>query len=71
MQNKPNLKKFDQLFQKGENFKITREMYISITGTDIPQRKYYTQNQSAIAKKAAEYGYIIEVVPEILCFKKK
>ncbi len=65
---KPKLEKIVDMFQLGENFSITREQYIYLTGADIPQSKSYTESKSAIAKKANSFGFKIEVIPELLKF---
>ena len=68
---KPKLEKIENKLKKGENFSLSRNQYFALTGTDIPQSKYYTEKNSAIAKKAKIYGYTINVIPEILEFKKE
>lgn len=56
---------------KGKDFQLTRTQYIQLTGVDIPQDKSYTERRSAIAKAANENGYEVEVVEEIIKFRKK
>jgi len=66
----PNLNKIDKMFEKGKNFTLSREKYISLTGADTPQDIYYLRTRSAIARHAKEHGYEIEVIPEKLVFRK-
>lgn len=68
---KPNLDLIIKMLEKGKTFRITRAEYIKLTGADIPQQKSYTEKRSAVAKQAHEYGYDIEVIPEILIFKRR
>ena len=70
MGRRPKLDYFIDAFLRGEEFAITRNDYVRITGIDIPQDTYYTKNRSAIAKKAHEYGYEIQIIPEQLKFVK-
>ena len=67
----PKLDYFVGKFAKGEEFCVSRFDYYKITGIDTPQNSYYTKKNSAIAKRAKEYGYEIEVVPEQLRFVKR
>lgn len=70
MSKHPDLSKIEKMFLEGNNFHLSRQQYINYTGIDIPQNKSYTQTKSAIAKKAQEYGYYVEVIPEKLIFRK-
>ncbi|MBR1624334.1 MAG: hypothetical protein IJ676_01185 [Clostridia bacterium] len=70
MPKRPDMSRIEKLFLAGNSFYLSRQQYISYTGADIPQNKSYTQAKSAIAKKAQEYGYSIEVIPEKLVFRK-
>lgn len=67
---RPKLQKIAEKMMRGENFELTRTRYIEWTGCDIPQRRNYTENKSAVAKIAKENGYTVTVVPERLIFKK-
>lgn len=71
MAKKPILDGIISEMKKGKDFTLTRSQYLSLTGTDIPQDKSYTEKRSAVAKRAAENGYYIQVVPEVLQFRKK
>lgn len=70
MGRRPKLETIIKRFEKGENFTLTRKEYIKNTGADIPQDQTYTKSKSAVAKKAMEYGYKIDVIPEKLIFTK-
>ena len=70
MGRKPDLSEIEKKFQSGQSFSIDRTEYIRLTGIDIPQDKRYTEKQSAVSKLAQKHGYWVEVVPEILNFKK-
>lgn len=66
----PNLIEIEKKLRTGNDFKLTREQYIELTGIDTPQRKYYTEKRSSVARKAAEYNYVITVIPETLIFTR-
>ena len=68
---KPNLDLVIKMFEKGKTFRITRAEYIKLTGADIPQQKSYTEKRSAVAKRAHDFGYDVEVIPEVLIFNKR
>ncbi len=70
MGKRPNLSGMKKYFVKGNDFCINRDQYIKITGIDIPQGKSYTENKSAVAKMADQYGYKVKVIPEKLEFIK-
>ena len=67
----PDLTKIIAKMQTGEDFTINRPQYLAWTGVDIPERKYYTEKKSAVARRAEEMGYKVEVIPEQLVFTKK
>lgn len=71
MSKHPILEGIKKRMAKGKDFQLTRTKYIQLTGVDIPQDKSYTKRKSAIAKAAKENGYEVEVVEEIIKFKKK
>ncbi len=68
---KPDLTKIENKMESGKDFTITREQYLKLTGADIPQKKSYTEKDSAVAKRAKKMGYTITVIPEKLVFSKK
>ncbi len=67
---KPNLEKIIQMMEKGSDFKLTSQQYKKKTNSDFPKYKSYAEKRSAVAKKAQEYGYRIEVVPQQIKFLK-
>ncbi len=67
---KPNLDGIKKKMNNGKDFEITRDQYIKSTGADIPQNKYYTSRNSAVAHLAEQMNYRIEGIPEKLVFKK-
>lgn len=68
---RPKFDKIIEMLSKGENFSLSRAQYIKYTGTDLPQRKSYTEKDSAVAKRAKAYNYKIEVIPERINFIKQ
>ena len=71
MSKRPVLDGIKKRMTKGKDFQLTRTQYIQSTGIDIPQDKSYTEKRSAIAKVANENGYEVEVIEEIIKFRKK
>ena len=71
MSRHPKLEGIKKRLAKGKDFQMTRTQYIQSTGIDIPQDKSYTERRSAIAKVANENGYEVEVIEEIIKFRKK
>lgn len=67
---RPNLEKIKEMLEKNEDFSLTAEQYKRKTGLDIPKEKSYTENRSAVAKEAERHGFQVEVVTEIIKFKK-
>ena len=65
---KPDLSRIIYMMEKQERFELTDVQYRRNTGADIPKDKSYTEKRSAVAKKAKEYGYEIEVVPKRVIF---
>lgn len=66
----PKLDGIIEKLKSGVNFSLNRSQYIEMTGIDIPQNKYYTEQASAIAKRAKQFGYKIVVIPEVIEFVK-
>ena len=60
----PDLDKLDDLFTKGQDFQLTGKNYEEKTGVALPKGKSYIKNGSALARKAAEHGYVITEVRE-------
>ncbi len=71
MSRHPKLEEIKKRMAKCKDFQLTRTQYIKLTGIDIPQNKTYTETRSAIAKAAKENGYEVEVIEEIIKFRKK
>lgn len=67
---KPNLKEIVKIMETGKDFELTGQQYKSKTMLDFPKSKSYAEKKSSVAKKAAEYGYCIEVIPQRIKFKK-
>ena len=67
---KPRLESIISRMDMGCDFSMTRQEYIRATGADIPQNKYYTEKNSAVAKKAHERGFNVIVIPEKIEFHK-
>lgn len=67
----PKLEEIIKRMLKGNDFQLTRTQYIQSTGVDIPQVKSYTEKRSAVAKAADENGYVVEVIEEVIRFRKK
>lgn len=70
MANKIDFSKFLPLFDSNEEFSITERQYFKNTGREIPKDTYYLKNSSALSKKAAEFGYSIEVNERTIILKK-
>lgn len=73
----PNLEELEYLFEKGVDFHITAREYEEKTGAPLPKGKSYIKSVSALARKVAEYGYVITevqdkpVIERTVYFKKK
>ena len=67
----PKLDKIEKMLEKGKDFELSNEQYKTRTGADFPKSRYYAEKNSAVAKKAKEYGYYIEVIPQRILFIKK
>lgn len=67
----PDLTSIIETMQKGQNFELTEEQYKKKTKADIRKSKWYTENNSAVARAAAENGYSINFVPKKIVFTKK
>lgn len=71
MAKKPNLKNLESLFKTSSEFSLTDAQYEKKTGASLPKNTSYLKNNSALAKKAKEYGYTIEVIEKKVLLKKK
>lgn len=68
---RPNFTKIVKQLETGEPFSLTAKQYQNKTGASIPKETYYLLNNSAIARKAKEYGYKLAVQERILLFEKE
>ena len=77
MRAKPgNLHNLDKYFDDGNDFEFTKEEFEKITGAIISNDLNYMKKKSALAKKAKENGFTLEIKPiEVnpmrIYFKKK
>ena len=71
MAKQPRLETLDSLFDSGKDFELTETQYEKKTGATLPKGTYYLKNNSALAKKAKEKGYSIEVVEKRVILKRK
>ena len=67
---KPSFEKLLTLFESGTEFALTETQYLEHTGATLPRNIYYLKNNSALSKKAREYGYFITVKEKTICLKK-
>lgn len=67
----PDLSQLQNLFERGEEFSLTDAQYERKTGAPLPKAKNYILNNSALARKAAEYDYYLEVIQKTVILKKK
>ena len=67
---KPDLEKIQAKLLKGDSFELSEQQYRTQTGADFPKNLYYARNNSAVARKAKEYGYTLEIQPKKIRFVK-
>ena len=67
---KPNLETIENRLKQGQDFELTGEEYRKQTGADFPKNKSYAKNKSAVANLSREHGYIIEIIPMRIIFRK-
>lgn len=67
---KPRLEEIAKQMEKGEDFELTGQEYKKKTHLDFPKDQNYAEKKSAVARKAREYGYRIEVIPQRIRFIK-
>ncbi len=70
MGKKPDLIQLENLFESGKDFELTDAQYEKKTGAPLPKDKNYILKRSALAKKAKEYNYSLEVIEKEVIFKK-
>ena len=59
---KLDLSGLDNLFANGKDFELTDAQYEEKIGKSLPKDKSYLKNGSALARKAKENGFSIELV---------
>lgn len=62
MGKKPKLEELNYLFDKGEDFELTDTQYEIKTGVALPKEVWYLENRSALAKRAKEKNYTLEII---------
>ncbi len=67
----PNLEKIIELLESGEQFSLTESQYQKNTGLNIPKNNTYLVKNSAVARKAKEYGYKLVVQERTILFEKE
>ena len=55
------------LFEANKEFSLTESQYENYVGKALPKDTYYLKNNSALSKKAKEYGYYIEIKEKTVC----
>ena len=68
---KINFDKLIPLFETQEEFSITESQYEKKIGQPLPKNEYYLKNNSALAKKAKEFGFSLEIKERTICLKKQ
>ena len=71
MARQPKLENLNSLFNSGESFELTEEQYEKKTGAPMPKRSYYLVTNSALARKAKENGYQLELIEKRVILTKK
>ena len=66
---RPKFDKLKKQFESGKEFSITEKEYLKKTGTTMPVGKYYIEKNSAIARKAEEYGMTVTLIEKHIIFK--
>ena len=69
MSKKPKLENLNNLFESGKDFSLTDAQYEKKTGAMLPKNKKYILNNSALARKAKEYGYSLELIEKEVILK--
>ena len=66
---KPKFDKLRKQFESGKEFSITEKEYLKKTGSTMPVGKYYIEKNSAVARKAKEYGLTVTLTEKHITFK--
>lgn len=67
----PRLENLDVLFDSGKDFELTDEQYEKKTGAPLPKKSYYLITSSALARKAKDKGYQLELIEKRVILTKK
>lgn len=67
----PKLENLDVLFDSGKDFELTDEQYEKETGAPLPKKTYYLITGSALAKKAKDKGYQLDLIEKRVILTKK
>lgn len=67
----PNLERIIELLESGEQFSLTENQYQRETGLNIPKNNTYLVKNSAVARKAKEYGYKLILQERTILFEKE
>lgn len=70
MGKQPNFTKLYPLFEANSDFSLMEKQYEKLTGAPMPKELRYLLKGSAVAKKAAEHGYVLQVNERTMSFKK-
>lgn len=64
MGRKLNFDELDDLFEQGEDFRLTDKEYEKRVGSPLPKEKSYIKNRSPFGEKARKCGYMIADIEE-------
>lgn len=67
---RPKLDALNGLFGSGKDFELTDEQYEKKTGAPLPKSSYYLLNGSALARRAKENGYRLELIKKRVILTK-
>lgn len=67
----PKLEMLEKLFDSGKDFELTDAQYERKTGAPLPKNSHYLVTDSALARKAEEKGYKLELIEKRVIFTKK
>lgn len=67
----PKLDEIIKMLKSGKEFSLTDNQYKRKTGLNIPQNNTYVVKNSAVAKKAREYGYRLVLQERTILFEKE
>ncbi|MBR0210900.1 MAG: hypothetical protein IJQ46_00725 [Oscillospiraceae bacterium] len=67
----PKLENLDGLFNSENRFELTDKQYEKKTGAPLPKDARYLLKESALARKAREQGFRIELIEKRVIFTKE